>query len=338
MGVRFTFIVVGTLTFGTAACINVSQVSHFGKLIPVADESYSPRFLWSQGGHRLASREGEAAVSSSEIFLRDGTISPATDGFWRAPIPPQAEYEAANLDAEGVLFDINYNVIVSNRDPWTDVYVPASWERRVGGTQWLTQVRFPVDFTVPDAGLNNTPNNPLCTINRDTLHTDCFNSFTRPYPGSNIYAYNAGSHGGSGLSGGDITAAALRSGRIEHAIGVLVWAKNHLSFHDGGFTTPAVRADGYADPETYGGENINLVMGARLALHPEVMPESLEISCPQVFPIIEALKQYGAYVVDDSAWDRFYLSADSEAAEMLAPCENDLLKVFQALQAVILPN
>ena len=278
------------------------------------------------------------AQSAKEVFLKDGTISPATDGFWRQRIPATAQYELAHLDAAGALFDLNYNVITSNSDPLTDVYVPASWNHRVGGTQWLDRLRFPINFVLSDAGHNNTPNNPLCTVNKDTKQSQCFNSVARPEAGSPLYAYRSGSHGGSGLSGGDITGAALQGQRIEHAIGILIWARRFLSFHKGGFAVPAVRADNYANATTYGGQNKNLVMGSRLALRPDDTPEKLGVSCPNLFPVIQALKRYGAYVVDDSAWDVFYISADRKAAEMLQPCREDLLKIYRALQIVTASN
>jgi hypothetical protein len=115
---------------------------------------------------------------------------PATDGFWRRRIPATAQYKLAHLDAAGALFDLNYNVITSNSDPLTDVYVPASWNHRVGGTQWLDRLRFPIDFVLSDAGHNNTPNNPLCTVNKDTKQSQCFNSVARPEAGSPLYAYD----------------------------------------------------------------------------------------------------------------------------------------------------
>ena len=276
--------------------------------------------------------------SAKEVFLEDGTISPATDGFWRQQISSTVRYEPANLSAAGALFDLNYNVITSNSDPLTDVYIPASWEHRVGGTQWLDRVRFPISFVLPDAGRNNTPNNPLCTVNKDTKQQQCFNSVARPKAGSPLYAYHSGSHGGSGLSGGDITGAALRQQRIEHAIGISIWARKFLSFYNGGFTAPAVRADNYANAKTYGGQNKNLVMGSHLALKPDDTPKKLGVSCPNLFPVVQTLKRYGAYVVDDSAWDVFYFSADSEAAEMLQPCRDDLLKIYRALQIVTAPK
>ena len=268
------------------------------------------------------------------IFLEDGTISPATDDFWRQPIQTNTYYEPAYLDAAGTLFDVNYNVITSNRDPLVNVYVPAAWNRRVGGTQWLGQVRLPHSFMLPDAGVNNTPNNPLCTANRDTQEVQCFNAAARPQAGGSLYAYRPVSHGGSGLSGGDITGAALRRKRIDHAIGILVWAEKYLSFHNNGFTAPAQRADGYASATTYGGKNSRLVMGTRLALRRGDTAEKLGVSCPAAIPVLQALQTYGAYIVDDSAWDAFYISADTQAANMLQPCASDLLKVYRALQVV----
>lgn len=291
-----------------------------------------------QSENRFDKRSAFGKQSAEEVFLKDGTISPATDGFWRQRIPTNAWYEPANLDSAGVLFDLNYNVITSNSDPLTDVYLPASWEHRAGGTKWLEKIQFPASFVLPDASSNNTPNNPLCTVNKDTKQSQCFNSAARPEADTPLYAYHSGSHGGSGLSGGDITGAALRRQRIKHAIGILIWARKFLSFQNGGFTAPAVRADNYANDETYGGQNENLVMGSHLALKPDDTPEKLGVSCPTLFPVIQALKQYGAYVVDDAAWDVFYLSTDVEAAEMLQPCRDDLLKIYRALQIVTTPN
>jgi hypothetical protein len=300
--------------------------------------SFNPSQLQSdqlQPKNRLLEQSPRVSQTAAEVFLKDGTLSPATDGFWRQLIPATAQYESANLNASSALFDLNYNVITSNSDPLIDVYLPAGWERRVGGTRWLARVRFPFSFVLPDAGRNNTPNNPLCTVNRDTKQSQCFNSVARPRAGSPLYAYRSGSHGGSGLSGGDITGAALNRQRIEHAIGILIWARPFLSSHNRGFTAPAVRADSYASEETYQGRNINLVMGSRLALRPDATARNLGVSCQNLFPVIQALRQYGAYVVDDSAWDVFYLSTDVEAAKMLQPCRADLLKIYRALQIVM---
>jgi hypothetical protein len=309
------------------------------KLISV-DDRLAGEFLISNVSKQSPSRTHKTKQfpvdnrSSVEIFLDNGTISPATDGFWRQPIPKTAPYEPANLDAARVLFDLNYNVITSNSDPLIDVYVPAAWNKRVDGTQWLGKVHFPDGFILPDAAPNNTPNNPLCTVNKDTQIVECFNAVARPTSGTPLYAYRPVSHGGSSLSGGDITGKALQRGRIKHAIAIAVWAKKYLSFYQGGFIAPAVRADSYASTETYGGQNKKLVMGTRLALQPENTPTKLGISCSAVIPIIQALQTYGAYIIDDSAWDAFYISTDQEAAEILQPCCDDLLKIYQALKIV----
>jgi len=324
------------------ACFVLCGLTYCGYFVLAADGLTAPPLSLlplsnpsqRQTGVKSDSELARAKQSATELFLEDGSISPATDGFWRQRISANARYKPARLYAAQVLFDLNYNVITSNRDPLTDVYLPASWERRIGGTQWIDQVRFPFNFVLPDAGRNNTPNNPLCIANRDTKQSQCFNSVARPRAGEPLYAYRSGSHGGSGLSGGDITGAALRQQRIEHAISILIWARRFLSFHNGGFTAPAIRADSYASAETYRGRNINLVMGSHLALKPGTTPQSLGVSCRNLFPVIQALQQYGAYVVDDSAWDVFYLSVDAEAAEMLQPCRADLLKIHRALQIV----
>jgi hypothetical protein len=339
---RAKFIFIPTLLLAMLGCMGFTLIedhlvelplaSNLSRPQPLAGNIHISKFLKrSQTRKRKRPLDNRASV---EIFLDNGTISPATDGFWRQPIPETAQYESANLDAAGALFDLNYSVITSNSDPLIDVYVPAAWNKRVGGTQWLGQVHFPDGFTLPDAAPDNTPNNPLCTVNKDTQIVDCFNAVARPIPSSPLYAYRPVSHGGSGLSGGDITGTALQRGRIEHAIALGVWAKKYLSFYKGGFIAPAVRADSYASPQTYGAQNNKLVMGTRLALKSEDTPTKLGISCPAVVPLIQALQTYGAYIVDDSAWNAFYISTDQEAADLLQPCRTDLLKIYRALKIV----
>jgi hypothetical protein len=183
--------------------------------------------------------------------------------FLEAAYSCTAQYELAHLDAAGALFDLNYNVITSNSDPLTDVYVPASWNHRVGGTQWLDRLRFPINFVLSDAGHNNTPNNPLCTVNKDTKQSQCFNSVARPEAGSPLYAYRSGSHGALVFRVAILLALHCKDSASNTRVGILIWARRFLSFHKGGFAVPAVRADNYANATTYGGQNKNLVMGSR---------------------------------------------------------------------------
>lgn len=323
--------------------LGLFEYSHPAPVNPSAAQLSSKYVLTSAAAPLLSrsqvSRPAHTDTRSSvEIFLENDTISPSTDGFWLQPIPLTAQYESANLDAAGTLFDVNYNVITSNSDPLVNVYIPGAWNRRASGTQPLGQVHFPNSFTLPDAAPDHTPNNPLCTANQDTQEVQCFNAVARPQTGGPLYAYRSGSHGGSGLSGGDITGAALRSKRIDHAVGILVWARKYLSFHNGGFTAPANRADGYASAETYGGRNSNLVMGSRLALRPVDTAATLGIACPSAITVLQALQTYGAYIVDDAAWDAFYISADVQAVDILRPCASDLLKIYRALQIATPPS
>jgi len=121
-----------------------------------------------------------------------------------------------------------------------------------------------------------------------------------------------GCHGASGLSGlgGTLTAADMSgSGPIQHSLKVMLDCINSCSNTNGGFVWPAGSADtGYTCPSGsscyngnyYGGSNVNVKMGSMLALPPSISPSSF--TNPTIQRIATAFQDYGAYVVDDTAW------------------------------------
>ena len=131
------------------------------------------------------------------------------------------------------------------------------------------------------------------------------------YPSVSMFSDGTeGAHGGSGLSsiGGTVRLGeVVPGGEIRHALKMNLYAKTDLYFSnddpDGkpGYRWPAIKADGYASPTKYAGTNPVLQMGSLLVLPPDFDIESLSTEPAKIFA--RAFMNYGAYVVDDTAWD-----------------------------------
>lgn len=135
-----------------------------------------------------------------------------------------------------------------------------------------------------------------------------------------------GNHGGSKLSslGGTLRVGELMPGStINHALKINLWANANLCSKasvGGGnqYVWPAFTADGYANvpydqgPEgkdrSYQGNNPNLCMGSLLALTPSFNTSSLQTEPARI--LAQALQNYGAYVVDDTARDVYGLATE----------------------------
>ena len=123
----------------------------------------------------------------------------------------------------------------------------------------------------------------------------------------------AGSHGGSWLStyGGSLRQGELTSSTpIRHALKVNLYGQRFYSKLNGGYRWPAFKADtGYAT--SYNGSTAGVHMGTLLAL-----PYGHDISWitdSRVRKLAMAFKHYGAYVVDDTAWDVHAVVMDDAA-------------------------
>jgi len=131
-----------------------------------------------------------------------------------------------------------------------------------------------------------------------------------------------GSHFGSGLStlGGSLRVGELSSpDPIPHALKLNIWAR-HLHYGpSGGFRWPADRADDYASPQTYTGSNPALQMGSLLVIPAQITAESLNITSAPGLKFFEALRDYGCYIADDSAWNGYdFCAEDGIVAEVAA--------------------
>lgn len=129
----------------------------------------------------------------------------------------------------------------------------------------------------------------------------------------NIYGKGEnGAHGGSNLSalGGTIRYGEwtyVKNNNLtyfRHALKMNMMAQKWYYWGGGGgnqYRWPATTADGYASGSTYAGTNSQLKPGSLLAL-----PSSFNVAALLTQPgriIAETLKRFGAYLVDDTAWN-----------------------------------
>jgi hypothetical protein len=247
---------------------------------------------------------------------------------WNMPIGSNAKYSPANIK-KGEMTTIDTELIfkVGENDPLTRLYAPGSWRDRDTGTKSPTgnpkdqiYIHFPKNKIVADASGNHTPNNVSAILQPDGETVVSVAPLTRTQVGGPVYGWYfgkeslygkgiTGGHGGSKLStiGGSIRKGELTGDDpIRHAVKINVWAEKYLNYNSSdstpGFRWPALVADKYAS-KGYGGKNPQLEMGSLLALSPDATPESLGIKSVPALKLFDALQDYGAYIVDDSAWN-----------------------------------
>jgi hypothetical protein len=306
--------------------------------------------------------------SPGNTQTRDPFLHPfAPTSPWNLPIGSQAKYMPANIGkAQYGLVDQEYFYKLQGNDPQRPVYAPGSWgEGRCTGTKSMgISLPVPDNLIVADATTNpySTPNNASAFLLPDGKTLVQLEPLARCQPGGNIYGWRyekdldiygdgiGGSHFGSGLSaiGGSIRKGELTSSEpIHHTLKVLVWGEKYLHYSQArpGYRWPADRADSYA-AEKYHGQNPALVQGTLLAIPPYITPESLKLQTPVGKKLFYALQDYGAYIVDDSAWDAHYIAAEAGVLEEFrtkygydmegasGDFYDDYMKLFQALNII----
>jgi hypothetical protein len=285
------------------------------------------------------------AISSVDLRFQN-----TWNAFWRKPLPATTSYQslraagdtAPGFHGDHVYIDVNYHVLANNTMPEVDVLVPSGWINRSTGTVWQGRIHVPSNFVLPDATPTDSPNNPTIILNTDSGKAMFLNGTVRPKSNGPVWGYKSDTiaitHGGSGLAGGEVTLSELQQGTVNHALALDVWGKKYLSRANGGFVPPAIRADtGYnnpADGNYYNGNIPNLTMGTRLAIPPSVTARKLNVTSKQGVALFNALKTYGAYIVDNSAWNVIYLNATADAQPVLMKNEQEMARMFAALQIV----
>lgn len=184
----------------------------------------------------------------------------------------------------------------------------------------------PHDFVVsPSTWDGLTPNSGLAVVlpdGRTLIQTQPFARCTPGGPGTSATSGSStsiysdgyyGAHGGSRLSaiGGALRHWELMpgSGPIRHALKINLFCERNVYYDDEteGYRWPALTADGAAS-RTYGTLRTvppvkELRMGALLALPPWMDLDSLGFETEPARILAETFRNYGAYLVDNTAWD-----------------------------------
>ncbi|MCX8155802.1 MAG: hypothetical protein N3J91_05020 [Verrucomicrobiae bacterium] len=250
------------------------------------------------------------------------------------PIGREAVYVPANIQkATGAGMTIDEDLIVlTPRAPLLEIYRNnAGWDRQKSRCtkdgELLFKAPIPPQFIVsPDTWDGATPNSGLAVLMPDGRTIKQTQPFARCEPGFGTSRYvfadedlygmgYYGAHGGSGLSciGGTLRVGELvpGAGPIRHALKINLYAARNLYYDEEtrGYRWPARRADGYA-AKVYGTKGKPpkaCRMGALLALPPHLTDQVLGLETEPARRLAQALRDYGAYVVDDTAWDVYAL-------------------------------
>lgn len=277
-------------------------------------------------------------VKDQEPVVEQGTRDPlkwpfAQKSIWNMPIGSKAIYVHAKLEkamSKGMTIDEDY-IVMTPEVPLVNIYENfAGWDKTKSRCtiegKLLFSAPIPNKFVVsPETWDGLTPNAGLAVLMADK-HTikqtqpfafcDSTKGATSRYVFEDADIYSDGMygcHGGSGLSavGGTLRIGELTptSGPIRHALKVNVFGKKNL-YYDAetqGYRWPAKRADGYAADNYYKLRTLEKVkacrMGALLALPQNMNLDSLAFETQPAKILAQAFKSYGAYIVDDTAWD-----------------------------------
>ncbi len=285
---------------------------------------------------------------------------------WNMPIGSDAVYVKANIGkSKYATADEEYFFWLKDKYPHRSVYAPGAWgEGRCTGKKYMDiDIPIPDNLIIPDATKKpfRTPNNASAFLMSDGRTLVQLSPLARCDEKGSVYGWRhenvdiygegiGGAHFGSGLSsiGGSIRKGELTNDKpIRHALKVVIWADKYL-FYDKkipGYRWPADRADDYA-AENYGGSNHALVQGSLLAIPPVITKESLNLQTPAAKKLFDALQDYGAYIVDDSAGDAHYFAVEKGVTDEFrhkygykfrtksGKWYDDFMKLFEALYIV----
>lgn len=268
-----------------------------------------------------------------EITSRDPLKWPfSSNSIWNTPIGSDAEYVHARIqvaEAKGMTVDEDIIVMKPDAEMMNIYFNSAGWNRNKSRCliegDVLFSAPYPSGFIVsPETWDGATPNSGLAVLMPDGrtikqtqpfAHCEPNNKGTSRYmfPDQDLYGEGMyGAHGASGLSaiGGALRYDELtpESGPIRHALKVNLFGKKNYYYDEEtkGYRWPAKSADRYAkdnysalrkDPEKA------LRIGSLLALPAKMDIESLNLETEPAKILAKAFRDYGAYVVDDTAWD-----------------------------------
>lgn len=264
----------------------------------------------------------------------------AQNSIWNMPIGENAIYVPAKIEKvtkAGMTVDEDY-LVLSPDSPLVDIYENfAGWSmtksRCEAEGKLLFSAPIPKSFRVAK-GLwkGDVPNSGLAVLMADktTIRQTQPFAFCDPnkpatsqymFPNQSIYGAGIlGAHGGSGMSaiGGTLRCGELTptSGAIRHAMKINLYCALNVYYDDEtkGFRWPAVVAD-YNAKTLYGSVRSTkpekaLRMGALLALPAKMNLDSLGFETVPARVLAEAFQNYGAYLVDDTAWNVYAIETE----------------------------
>lgn len=296
-----------------------------------------------------ASEDGAADAptdSSSGATYRNPLAQPfASTSIWNTPIGSGAAYVPAAIvtPTASTLQGDQDIIVLTPTAPSTPIYEnSAAWQSTVSRCPYdegplFYDVPVPSDFVVGDSPVSDTPNNSFAALLADGRTLRQNQPFTRCTAGDPATTYNTfpdvdlygdgitGAHGGSGLSaiGGTLRVGELRPGgpAPAHALKLELFAAQNY-YNDGNqvdcYRWPATTCDGYFDDGSsslkYGGANPALRPGSLLALPASLAISSLGLTTQPAQLLAWTLQNYGAYLVDDSAWSSVSICVENGPA------------------------
>ena len=273
------------------------------------------------------------------------------------PIGSAAVYENISLPSSNYFTEKEYPFL-SETAPLRNLQINGAWPAHCtpqGTTDG--QLRVPDNYFIEQGSASYMPNNAAGGLRSDgnTIKEFVFASrcvgngpiyggvglCTHSIYGSGVGAYCA--HGGSGLSavGGSLRLHEIPNtlGAIPHAL-KLTLPSTSLANCNGGYRWPAVTADsGYNNPSSwqyYNGSNCNFRMGSLVALLPTY-------TCPTATTlagrVCQALKDYGAYVVDvhpsnGTGWNPLTINGEIGTQSSLDAIGSQLVPMITSLKVI----
>ena len=277
----------------------------------------------------------DAAIEVDAATTRDPLRWPfSPTSIWNTPIGSGAVYVPAQITpatAAGMTVDRDLIVMRPSAPALAVMTSTADWnntmDRCPPSAPTLFSAPVPDDFVFKPV-LPDTPNASaaiLAADGRTLKQTQPFSRCTAGGPATSHYDSAdvdiagdgiTGAHGGSGLSaiGGTLRLGELRPGGppVRHALKVeLDAALNYgkCATYSSCYRWPAVQADSYATTG-YGGPNPALEPGALLAIPIGIDVASLGLETAAAAALAFTLQNYGAYVVDDTAWAVYALCVE----------------------------